>query len=260
MVTIVEAYRITFTNQKGGVGKTTSTYALAVGLSSLGFNVLMVDFDPQSSLTISAGIEPDDLKQTIYNAVVSKEPLPIKGLRENLSLVPANIDLSAAEMELINEMGRESVLSDVLEGIEDQYDVILIDSPPSLGLLTVNALTASDGVIIPVNCEYLAMRGLQLLDRTIAKVRAKLNPNLQTIGILPTMHDSRTLHSNEVIELLEERYENIDIFKPVNRSVRFAEAPIAGLSIVEYAEQSDGAKAYKSLAKKVAKIIKGQGK
>lgn len=252
----MKAYIATLANQKGGVGKTTSVYALAVGLTNLGLKILMVDFDPQSSLTISTGTEPDDLQQTIYSSLVNKEPLPIKKFRDDLHLVPANIDLSAAEMELINEMGRERVLSDVLEEVKNKYDVILIDSPPSLGLLTINALTASNGVIIPVNCEYLAMRGLQLLDRTISKVRTKLNPNLKILGILPTMYDSRTLHSSEVIELLEERYKNTSIFTPVNRSVRFAEAPIAGLSILDYASASDGANSYKKLVKQVAKIFK----
>ena len=245
---------ISVSNQKGGVGKTTSVYALGAALARGGANVLLVDLDPQSSLTISTGLEPQDVDVSVYDALVRGRELPIVALSERLSLAPSNIDLSAAEMELINELGRERVLADKLRPLEATYDVILIDSPPSLGLLTINALTAADGVLIPVNSEYLAMRGLQLLLNTIAKVKARLNPGLKVLGILPTMFDHRTLHAREVLTGLKEQYgDQLPIFEPVRRSVRFAEAPIVGQSILDYAEDLEGAAAYRALAREVTR-------
>jgi chromosome partitioning protein len=243
---------ISVSNQKGGVGKTTSVHALGTALAQNGANVLLVDLDPQSSLTISAGLEPQDIQLSIYDALVRGRELPVVKLSERLSLTPSNIDLSAAEMELINELGRERVLADKLRALRKSYHAILIDSPPSLGLLTINALTAADGVLIPVNSEYLAMRGLQLLLDTITKVRTRLNPNLKVLGILPTMFDHRTLHAREVLAGLKEQYgRDITIFNPVRRSVRFAEAPIVGQSILDYAEELEGATAYRTLAQEV---------
>ena len=245
---------ISVSNQKGGVGKTTSVYALGAALARGGANVLLVDLDPQSSLTISTGLEPQDVDVSVYDALVRGRELPIVALSERLSLAPSNIDLSAAEMELINELGRERVLADKLRPLEATYNVILIDSPPSLGLLTINALTAADGVLIPVNSEYLAMRGLQLLLNTIAKVKARLNPGLKVLGILPTMFDHRTLHAREVLTGLKEQYgDRLPIFEPVRRSVRFAEAPIVGQSILDYAEDLEGAAAYRALAREVTR-------
>jgi len=243
---------ISVSNQKGGVGKTTSVHALGTALAQGGMKVLLVDLDPQSSLTISAGLEPQDVEVSVYDALVRGRDLPIVSLSEHLSLTPSNIDLSAAEMELINELGRERVLADKLRPLRNTFDAILIDSPPSLGLLTINALTAADGVLIPVNSEYLAMRGLQLLLDTITKVKTRLNPDLKVLGILPTMFDHRTLHAREILAGLKEQYgENIPIFNPIRRSVRFAEAPIVGQSILDYAEDLEGAEAYRTLAQEV---------
>lgn len=240
---------LSVSNQKGGVGKTTTAYAIGSAQAQAGKRVLMVDLDPQSSLTVSTGLEPQDISISIYDVLVRGESLPIELIRDNLALVPSNIDLSAAEMELINEFGRERVLSDALAKQAENFDTIIIDCPPSLGLLTINALTAADGVLIPVNSEYLAMRGLQLLLDTIAKVRARLNPRLKVVGILPTMYDARTLHAREIIGELTQRYgEKIPIFDPVRRSVRFAEAPIVGQSILDYAEDLEGALTYRELA------------
>ena len=240
---------LSVSNQKGGVGKTTTAYAIGSAQAQAGKRVLMVDLDPQSSLTVSTGLEPQDISISIYDVLVRGKPLPIELIRDNLALVPSNIDLSAAEMELINEFGRERVLSDALAKQAENFDTIIIDCPPSLGLLTINALTAADGVLIPVNSEYLAMRGLQLLLDTIAKVRARLNPRLEVVGILPTMYDARTLHAREIIGELTQRYgEKIPIFDPVRRSVRFAEAPIVGQSILDYAEDLEGALTYRELA------------
>lgn len=245
---------ISVSNQKGGVGKTTSVHALGTALAQNGMKVLLVDLDPQSSLTISAGLEPQDIEVSIYDALVRGRDLPIVTLSERLHLTPSNIDLSAAEMELINELGRERVLADKLRPLKNTYDAILIDSPPSLGLLTINALTAADGVLIPVNSEYLAMRGLQLLLDTITKVKTRLNPSLQVLGILPTMFDHRTIHAREILAGLKEQYgKTIPIFSPVRRSVRFAEAPIVGQSILDYAEALEGAEAYRTLAQEVTR-------
>ncbi len=243
---------ISVSNQKGGVGKTTSVHALGTALAQSGMKVLLVDLDPQSSLTISAGLEPQDIEVSIYDALVRGRDLPIITLSERLDLAPSNIDLSAAEMELINELGRERVLADKIRPLKSTYGAILIDSPPSLGLLTINALTAADGVLIPVNSEYLAMRGLQLLLDTITKVKTRLNPPLHVLGILPTMFDHRTLHAREILAGLKEQYgETIPIFSPIRRSVRFAEAPIVGQSILDYAEELEGAEAYRTLAQEV---------
>lgn len=245
---------ISVSNQKGGVGKTTSVHALGTALAQSGMNVLLVDLDPQSSLTISTGLEPQDIELSIYDALVRGNDLPVVMLSKRLSLAPSNIDLSAAEMELINELGRERVLADKLHSLTSTYDAILIDSPPSLGLLTINALTAADGVLIPVNSEYLAMRGLQLLLDTITKVKMRLNPHLRVLGILPTMFDHRTLHAREILAGLKEQYgKAIPIFTPIRRSVRFAEAPIVGQSILDYAEELEGAEAYRTLAQEVTR-------
>ena len=245
---------ISVSNQKGGVGKTTSVHALGTALAQGGANVLLVDLDPQSSLTISTGLEPQDVHVSVYDALVRGRELPIVALSERVALAPSNIDLSAAEMELINELGRERVLADKLRPLQETYDAIIIDSPPSLGLLTINALTAADGVLIPVNSEYLAMRGLQLLLNTITKVKTRLNPQLRVLGILPTMFDHRTLHAREVLAGLKEQYgKEIPIFEPVRRSVRFAEAPIVGQSILDYAEDLEGAAAYRTLAQEVTR-------
>ncbi|MGF7431896.1 ParA family protein [Thermoanaerobacterium thermosaccharolyticum] len=240
---------ISIANQKGGVGKTTTTLNLGVALTKLNKKVLMIDMDPQASLTISLGIEPTELKQTIYNALI--EETDIKNVilySDLLYFIPSTIDLSAAELELVSEIGRESKLHDLLENIKDSFDYIIIDCPPSLGLLTVNALVASNAVIVPMSPEYLALRGFGLLQQTIAKVK-KLNKSIELMGVLVTMFDGRTSHHKEILTELKNKY---PVFESViKKSVKFPDAVLAGQSIIDFDESFDGAEAYKNLAEEV---------
>jgi chromosome partitioning protein len=243
---------IAIANTKGGVGKTTTAINLGAGLQKLGKRVLLVDLDPQSALTASLGINPADLALSVYNVMIDDEGVSatsiIQSTDSGLDVLPATIDLSAAELELVSELGRESILRDALEAVKGNYDYILIDCNPSLGLLTVNALTAADGVIIPLQCEFLAMRGLQLLLRSIERVRIKLNPKLRITGILPTMFDSRTTHSNEVLDEARNAFGNKVFDVVIKNSVRFKEAPVSGLSLLDYAPGHEGARTYLRLA------------
>ena len=240
---------IAVSNQKGGVGKTTSTLNLGVALTELGRKVLMIDLDPQASLTISIGLEPENLEKTIYNALVEEEDIKKLILfDELLYFVPSTIDLSAAEMELVSEVGREFKLRDTLEPVKDDFDYILIDCPPSLGLLTINALVACDFVIVPMTPEYLALRGFNLLEKTMTKVK-KLNKKLTLMGILITLYDNRTTHHKDVVAELQKSH---PVFHSmIKKSIRFPDAVLAGQPIMTYDPKFDGAVSYQKLAKEV---------
>jgi len=242
-------------NQKGGVGKTTSTINLGAALAEFGRRVLLVDFDPQGALSVGLGVNPLQLDRTVYNLLmdrnVSVDDVMLKTHVPNLDLLPSNIDLSAAEVQLVGEVAREQTLLRVLQPVLNDYDVVLIDCQPSLGLLTVNALTASHGVIIPLECEFFALRGVALLIETIDKVQERLNPQLELEGILATMYDARTLHGREVLARVVEAFGDRVFHRVVNRTIGFRETTVAGEPITTYAPASTGAKAYRDLAKEV---------
>lgn len=242
---------IAIANQKGGVGKTTTAINLGAALAELGRHTLLMDMDPQSALSGAVGLDSNNLPQTIYNVLVdSGVPMRaiIRQLRPNLDIAPSNIDLAAAEVELVSAMGREYILKEVIAPVRDDYDYVLIDAPPSLGLLTVNALTASNEVIIPLQCEYLALRGMRFLLETIEKVKTKLNPELEIRGILPTMYNTRTLHAQEVVEEIRSMFGDKVFDVVIKSSIRFAEAPLAHQPILEYDPNHAGAMAYRQLA------------
>ena len=242
-------------NQKGGVGKTTSTINLGAALAEYGRRVLLVDFDPQGALSVGLGVNPLQLDRTVYNllmdSTISVDDILLKTAVPGLDLLPSNIDLSAAEVQLVGEVAREQVLGRALAAVRDDYDVILIDCQPSLGLLTVNALTAAHSEIIPLECEFFALRGVALLIQTIDKVRDRLNPQLELEGILATMYDARTLHGREVLARLLEAFGDGVFHTVINRTVRFPETTVAGEPITTYAPSSAGARAYRDLAKEV---------
>lgn len=246
---------IALTNQKGGVGKTTTTINLGACLVETGRKVLLVDFDPQGSLSVGLGINPHTLERSVYNLLLSREFSPEEVITESstpgLDILPANIDLSAAEVQLVSEVAREQTLQRVLHTLRSQYDYILIDCAPSLGLLTINALTASDWVIMPLELEFFALRGIALLTDTIEKVQDRLNPDLKVLGLLGTMYDSRTLHAREVLERIVEAFGDKVFHTVIKRTVRFPETTVAGEPITSYASSSPGAQAYRQLAREV---------
>jgi chromosome partitioning protein len=246
---------IAMCNQKGGVGKTTTAINLGAALAEYGRRVLLVDFDPQGSLSVGLGLNPHEMELTVYNLLLEQDislssvvvPTGVPGM----DLLPSNIDLSAAEVQLVQEVAREQPLLRILAPVMDSYDVIIIDCQPSLGLLTVNALTASDGVIVPLECEYFALRGVALLTNTIDKVRERLNPKLTIEGLLGTMYDGRTLHSREVMERLVRAWGDKVFHTVIRRTVKFSDSTVAGEPITMFAPSSTGAGAYRQLAKEV---------
>jgi chromosome partitioning protein len=245
---------ISLCNQKGGVGKTTTTINLGAALAAYGRRVLAIDFDPQGALSAGLGVPTHDVT-TIYDLLLSGSVSPADAIQktsvENLDIIPANIDLSAAEVHLVNEVAREQILARVLRKISGDYDVILIDCQPSLGILTVNALTASHGVLIPLECEFFALRGVALLIETIDKVRDRLNPAIELDGILATMYDSRTLHSREVLERVVDAFGDSVLETVIGRTVKFPDASVAGVPITEFAPEHAAAKAYKQAAREL---------
>ena len=246
---------IAMCNQKGGVGKTTTTISLGAALAELDRKVLLVDFDPQGSLSVGLGLNPNSVDLTIYNLLMQRDvavaDVICKTNVDGMDMLPSNIDLSAAEVQLVGEVAREQALARVLHPVMDDYDIVLIDCQPSLGLLTINALTAADGVIIPLECEYFALRGVALLTETIDKVTERLNPRLRVDGLLGTMFDGRTLHAREVLKTLVDAWGDTVFHTVIRRTVKFSDSTVAGEPITSYAPGSPGAEAYRQLAKEV---------
>jgi chromosome partitioning protein len=242
---------ISFANQKGGVAKTTTTLNLAVAFAESGYRVLCIDLDPQGNLTMSQGIDPDKVETSLYDVLVHDVPMTEAIAHREIDIAVASIDLAGAEIAMSTKIGRERSLEKALKPIRGDYDFVCIDTPPSLGLLTINALTASDKVIVPVQCEYLSMRGLVQLQNTLKMIQENLNPDVEIEGILPTMLDSRTVHAKEAVEILEENFGDLVFKSRIRKAIKFAEAPVRGASVLKYDPDSNAANYYRELAKEV---------
>jgi chromosome partitioning protein len=242
---------IAFANQKGGVAKTTTTLNLAVAFAESGHRVLCVDLDPQGNLTMSQGIDPDKVEKSLYDVLVNDMPLSEIIQKREIDIAVASIDLAGAEIAMSTKIGRERSLEKALKEVSGDYDFVCIDTPPSLGLLTINALTAASKVIVPVQCEYLSMRGLVQLQNTLRMIQENLNPDVKIEGILPTMLDSRTIHAKEAIEILEENFGDLVFKSRIKKAIKFAEAPVKGASVLKYDSSSSAANYYRDLAKEV---------
>jgi chromosome partitioning protein len=242
---------IALANQKGGVAKTTTTLNLGVAFSELGYRVLLIDLDPQGNLTMSQGLNPDTITQSMFDVLVHRLPIEQVIETREVDIAVSSIDLAGADMALSSQIGRERALDKALAPVKDRYDYIFIDTPPSLGLLTINAFVAATGVIVPVQTEYLSLRGLVQLENTLAMVRENLNPKVSVIGIVPTMYDKRQTHSREADEILRENFGDLVYNTRIRKTIRFAEAPVKGLSVLAYEPSGDAASMYRDLAKEV---------
>jgi chromosome partitioning protein len=242
---------IAFANQKGGVAKTTTALNLGVAFAEQGMNVLLVDLDPQGNLTMSQGLNPDSIERSMFDVLVHRVPITEVIHQMEVDLAVSSIDLAGAELALSSMIGRERALEKALAPVKDNYNYVLIDTPPSLGLLTINALVAAHGVIVPVQCEYLSLRGLVQLENTLTMIRENLNPEVGIQGILPTMYDKRTLHSREAVEILEENFGSLVFGTKIRKTIRYAEAPVKGSSVLKYDPTGSAAEAYRELAKEV---------
>jgi chromosome partitioning protein len=242
---------IAFANQKGGVAKTTTTLNLAVAFAESGYRVLCIDLDPQGNLTMSQGIDPDKVEKSLYDVLVNDMPISEIIVKREIDIAVASIDLAGAEIAMSTKIGRERSLEKALKEVHGDYDFVCIDTPPSLGLLTINALTAANKVIVPVQCEYLSMRGLVQLQNTLRMIQENLNPDVKIEGILPTMLDSRTIHAKEAVEILEENFGDLVFQSRIKKAIKFAEAPVKGSSVLKYDSTSSAANYYRDLAKEV---------
>ncbi len=246
---------IAMVNQKGGVGKTTSTVNLGAALAEYGRRVLLIDFDPQGALSVALGVPAHQLDRTVYNLLMDDgctvDDVVVPTKVPGLDLVPSNIDLSAAEVALVNEVAREQALARALAPVLDRYDYIIIDCQPSLGLLTINALTAANGVLIPLECEYFALRGVKLLTDTVTKVQGRLNPRLQVTGVIATMYDARTLHTREVLARVVDAFGDQVFHTVISRTIKFPDATVAGEPITVFAPTSPAAESYRQLAREL---------